>query len=347
VTHKIADNLSQAFLDPPPPVAPLSVLRENPSIRTRILKTLSTARNIFGLRKRYHLNRPLTHDPETFVAAEDLCDGPTGSVPPLGNGNYSPYPNQSSFRLGNWYWNNGVQKSQESFTSLLSIVGDPEFEPQDIRDTKWSEINSTLAANDFDEGERPEWLHEDAGWKRKPINIEIPFHRRMKSPGTQQHVVFDLHYRSVVSVIKEKLANPADDRNFHYEPYEHLWKPTDDSDEARVYGEMYTSPAFQDAHRDLQEGPGEPNCDLPRVVVALMFSSDATQLTSFGNAQLWPCYMFFGNESKYRRCQPSCKLCNHVAYFQKVGFLSAVYYIQFIYPLVDNLASGFLQGYSR
>jgi hypothetical protein len=205
----------------------------------------------------------------------------------------------------------------------VSIVGDPDFDPQDVREANWSKINQTLGANDYDEGDRPEWQNEDAGWKRKPITIDIPFHNRMKVPGTQQRVVFDLHYRSVVSVIKEKLSNPADDAHFHYEPYEYIWKPTDDSDELRVYGEMYASPAFQDAHRELQESPGEPNCELPRVVVALMFSSDATQLTSFGNAQLWPCYMFFGNESKYRRCKPSCKLCNHIAYFQKVSFDSA------------------------
>ena len=50
-----------------------------------------------------------------------------------------------------------------------------------------------------------------------------------------------------------------------------------------------------------------------------MFSSDATQLTSFGNSSLWPCYLYFGNESKYCRYKPSNKLCNHVAYFQKVS----------------------------
>ncbi|KJA18100.1 hypothetical protein HYPSUDRAFT_145489 [Hypholoma sublateritium FD-334 SS-4] len=49
-----------------------------------------------------------------------------------------------------------------------------------------------------------------------------------------------------------------------------------------------------------------------------MFGSDATHLTSFGSAALWPCYMYFGNESKYRRCKPTCNLCNHIAYFQKL-----------------------------
>lgn len=49
-----------------------------------------------------------------------------------------------------------------------------------------------------------------------------------------------------------------------------------------------------------------------------MFWSDTTQLTSFGNAKLWPTYMYFGNESKYRHCKPSLNLSNHVAYFEMV-----------------------------
>ncbi|KIJ58126.1 hypothetical protein HYDPIDRAFT_34472 [Hydnomerulius pinastri MD-312] len=41
-----------------------------------------------------------------------------------------------------------------------------------------------------------------------------------------------------------------------------------------------------------------------------------TQLTSFGDAKLWPLYVFFGNQSKYKRAQPSAHLCSHAAYFQ-------------------------------
>ena len=49
---------------------------------------------------------------------------------------------------------------------------------------------------------------------------------------------------------------------------------------------------------------------------------DTMQLTSFGDAKLWPLYVFFGNQTKYRRGQPSAKLCSHVAYFQTVSTIS-------------------------
>src|ERR1700677_8708 len=79
-----------------------------------------------------------------------------------------------------------------------------------------------------------------------------------------------------------------------------------------------TSPAFVDAHQQLQDSPKEPGCDLPRVVIALMFWSDSTHLASFSNAKIWPLYLFCGNESKYQCCKPSCNLCSHIAYFHKV-----------------------------
>jgi hypothetical protein len=229
---------------------------------------------------------------------------------------FRPYPNETSFRLGNWYWNGGVQKSQEDFQQLLKIVGDESFVSGDVRAANWDKINQQLACNKTD---GVEWLDdEDAGWRTDSVKIHIPFHRFTDKPGCQDYVATDFHHRPLVSVIREKLQNPCDSHLFHYEPYELFWKPTDEHEEVRVHGELYSSPAFIAAHNEVQDLPGE-NCTLPRVVVALMFWSDSTQLTNFGDAQLWPLYMFFGNESKYRRCQPSCNLCQHIAYFEKVS----------------------------
>jgi hypothetical protein len=127
-----------------------------------------------------------------------------------------------------------------------------------------------------------------------------------------------LYHRSLVAVLREKLANVQDSKLFHCEPYELHWTPPHLDVEVAIYGDLYTSPAFHEAHREVQNLPAEPGCDLPRVVAGPMFWSDATQLTSFGNAKLWPTYMYFGNESKYRRCKPSCHLSNHVANFETV-----------------------------
>jgi hypothetical protein len=232
---------------------------------------------------------------------------------------FYPYPNQSAFRLGDWFWNGGAQKSQASFHELMDIIGDPEFQLADVRDVKWDQINKDLGV----EEEEGEWVDEDAGWTRTPFSILVPYQPRRGVPskdlaGPREYAVGDFYHRSLVSVIREKLLGLGADHLFHFEPYKLLWQPTNGSEHIRVQSELYSSPAFIDAHRELQDSPAEPGCDLPRVIVALMFWSDATHLTAFSNTKLWPLYLFFGNESKYRRCKPSCHLCEHVAYFQTV-----------------------------
>ena len=169
-------------------------------------------------------------------------------------------------------------------------------------------------------------MDEDAGWTRTPVTISVPFQSRRGIPpgpgaGPRNYTIEEFRHRNLTSVIKEKVSSLAKCHLFHWEPYELYWQRNNDVAPIRVQGELYTSPAFISAHRELQNSPGEPGCDLPRVVIALMFWSDATQLTAFGNAKLWPLYMFFGNESKYRRCKPTCHLCEHVAYFQTVRYI--------------------------
>lgn len=277
------------------------------------------------MRKFFSDKAPL-HDPEELVTLEQLSPstgapgrpasphGPPSAFP------FHPYPNKTSFRLGDWYWNGGDQKSKKGLKDLIEIVGDPKYNPNDVHKTNWDTIDDALGSSaDRDEGDSVnEWMDHDAGWKQTQIQITVPFHSRMSNPGVRTYASVDLYHRSLVEVIQERLSNSHDAAQFHMEPYELLWKPTEHHKEVKLHGELYTSEAFIETHRELQESPREPDCDLQRVVVSLMFWSDATHLTSFGNAHLWPCYLFLGNESKYRRCKPSCNLCSHVAYFQSV-----------------------------
>jgi Plavaka transposase len=338
---KLRDILPEAVPPLPPPgvddaaLAPSPILRhplpyeQQPIPSTsrllqrhgpRLRRVLETAQNYFGLFRRYVAEKFPTHDPEAEVNTSTLSNIVEGSNTTHSSSDvtqsFGPFPNKSSFRLGDWYWNHGVRKSKEDFKELVNIIGADDFQPAEVRAMQWDKINAQLAINDWDKGE---WVDEDAGWTSVPVTISVPFHRFTDNPGIKDYAVSDFHYRPLVSVIKEKLAKQSDHPHFHYEPYELLWRPPGNGNEVRVHGELYTSPAFIDAHNELQNSPCETGCDLPRVIVALMFWSDATHLTTFGNTTLWPLYMFFGNESKYRRCKPSCNLCEHVAYFEKVS----------------------------
>jgi len=42
-------------------------------------------------------------------------------------------------------WNSGVQKSRASFTELMNIIHDPEFQLEDIQNVKWDQIDGKLA----------------------------------------------------------------------------------------------------------------------------------------------------------------------------------------------------------
>lgn len=324
--------------DPPEAPASLPPVSPDPSVHpnsepivptdhlSKLRQILKSPRNVFGLFRQFFATEFPSHDPDAeLVPQHDLSDiiEETGLLPSTGTLEFGPYPNASSFALGEWFWTTSLQKTKSDFKHLIGIITDPAFRTDDLRDTSWDQIDKQLG----DSGSELDWFDEpDAGWTRTPVTIRVPFaykinkrdRNRPDPVEPQDFVIENFYHRNIVSILKERL-NSTDAHHFHLEPYKLYWQLESWTEPTRVQGEVYTSPAFIDAHNELQESPGEPGCDLPRVVVALMFASDATQLTTFGQARLWPLYMHFGNDSKYRRSKPSLHLCNHVAYFQKVS----------------------------
>ncbi|KAG0695161.1 hypothetical protein DFH29DRAFT_1005684 [Suillus ampliporus] len=205
-------------LPQPPPSVPSSAaqLREfiQPSNLTDVPTTTSpllqstpfrTARNVFGLVHQFFSSTPPSHDPEEAATLLDISSIPTVAPADLDSltephNPFYPYPNHSSFKLGHWYWNGSVQKSHQSFKELLDIVGRPDFDPGDVQRTHWDKINSQLGASIDDEG-GDEWEDEDAGWRKMPIEIEVPFSRNTAQPDARPYVAADLYHRPLVSVI--------------------------------------------------------------------------------------------------------------------------------------------------
>ena len=189
--------------------APLSVL-------SRVRKILKSSRNIFGLFRQYHATHFPEHDPDQNIAVDEMDTNPdmnpdTSSTPPIDT--YHPYPNQTSFLLGEWYWNDGVKNSQSSFSNLLDIIGHPEFQPEDVTKTNWRCINTQLGnsmddhgPNDLEDGWEDEVI--DGDWVNTPIKIRVPFHKRMLHPGQEEFMAGTLHHRKLVSVIQEKVSSP-------------------------------------------------------------------------------------------------------------------------------------------
>ena len=295
------------------PEPPLPMAMPSPGQRSRRLDSMPNAFQVF--RRYYAVDFP-SHDPDEGLPLAYFSDIARQTS---NKTSYSPYPNKSSFLLGEWFWHKGIQKSIKDFNALLQVLKDPDFSVDDIENTQWNLIHNQLGSSGSNE-RNTSWPNDaDAGWIKEPITLTVPFHKQMAHPGNKIFQAGDFYRRSITEVMRERIAS-ADGHHFHYEPYELYWQPRLEHQPIRIFGELYTSPEFLRIHQELQNSPPEPGCTLPRVVVGLIFSSDVTHLSRFGDAKLWPVYLFFGNDSKYRRCKPSCHLCNHVAYLQAVVF---------------------------
>ncbi|TFK17414.1 hypothetical protein FA15DRAFT_661464 [Coprinopsis marcescibilis] len=258
-------------------------------------------------------------------------------IKPLG-----PFPNASAFELANCYFKGCQDLSIMGFHDLLNVLRHPQFSLADAINPNWNNIISS-----FQHQEKPpqsstddgldEWV-DNAGWQTTPITIQVPFHKTMQGRGIEEKEVGTLHHRNILLVLAERVRSATDGPHFHYELYElhcdvEVLEGESNAAGVHVHGELYTSDAFVEAHRELQLSPPVEGCNLEQVIAALMFSSNSTNLTDFGPAKLWPCYMFFGNESKYCRSKPSLHLGEHIAYLDTWEIL-----------LGDNLVSAMKDG---
>ncbi|KIM51965.1 hypothetical protein SCLCIDRAFT_142181 [Scleroderma citrinum Foug A] len=192
----------------------------------RALRFFTTLANSFGLSHRYYGNRFPTHDPEDATMLQHLTLTPSVVDDRDSAGRDSalfyPYPNRSSYLLGDWYWNGRIQKSKESFRNLIKIVGNPEFWPGNINTTRWDFINAQLRAGAEENG--PGQSFEGASWTKTAVTIKVLFHKQTAKPEVYDYHVGDMYHRTLISVIREKLANPRHDELFHYQPYNLLWQ---------------------------------------------------------------------------------------------------------------------------
>lgn len=107
-------------------------------------------------------------------------------------------------------------------------------------------------------------------------------------------------------------------KEFHWQPFKNFWQPPDpQAPPQRVFDELYSSSAFLDADQELQNTPNTDD-NLPRAIAALMVWSDATHVAQFGQAKLWPIYVYFGNLSKYTRCKPTAHSGHQAGYLKSV-----------------------------
>lgn len=306
--------------EPPPPLSPAPEPEPAPLPRVRLIvrDRLVTEANCFGVKRDYP-RRP-TYDPDSTLDLDDLASTPihdysqgeVASLPSEEKPPYWPHRNASAHIFMSWL-NNGVShKSEAELTKLVKSV----FESDTFNR---SELEGFDAHRENMRLDRALQDSEKAGFKEASVNIEVP-----SGDETQRAGIFTvpgLLYRSLTGVIKEAFSGHLGPRH-HLSPFRHIHVSPDNETETRLYDEVYTSDAFIEANEEVQirgeVPPDEPECRREKVVAAVMFSSDATHLTSFGNAKAWPIYLMLGNLSKYIRAQPGSGAMHHVAYIPSV-----------------------------
>ncbi|TFK49657.1 hypothetical protein OE88DRAFT_1632605 [Heliocybe sulcata] len=223
-----------------------------------------------------------------------------------------PYPNLSSWLYAHHYWTSSNSKSLADREQMQELLTSELFRADDIKGVDFRRLDKVL-----DETPLP-WQDRNNGWIQSTITIDaIP---DLPPDIDVEGIHFEIPgfwHRSITGVIRSVFGHDTVSHNFHLHPFERLCAKTDDESNAgiqRVFDELYTTQAWLDADAELQNSPQEPDCERPRAIAALMFASDSTHLAQFGQAKLWPAYMYFGNQSKYERCQPQSHAAHHVAY---------------------------------
>ncbi|KAF9032603.1 hypothetical protein BJ165DRAFT_1604790 [Panaeolus papilionaceus] len=196
----------------------------------------------------------------------------------------SPYPNKTIELIMSWYYMASNTKSLNDLNVLIrNVILSDDFNKKDLKNFDAAKAVQTL--DNVTNSNEP--LTD--GWKRASIALPLPYPRCKN--------------------------NSEDNAPVHI--VEEYWKPDPNSPPERIYSELYNSNALLQEHESIRQQP-RPGCNLETVVMPIMQWSDATHLTSFGNASLWPIYLYNGYQSKYSRSKPTSFAAHHVAYIPKL-----------------------------
>lgn len=288
-----------------------------------------TPTNIFGLYREYRAAPGPTLIPDENTTLDDFVLPESGNHPTVQVSSKAevdkalldvvhPFPNLTSFWFRKHHLDH-ANNSQSAMSKFQKLLLHPRFNATDVEDYNIEKIDSIIVNGMHIRTQSSLNVPRGGEWTETRVQIDVPLSTKESLSPALPVQISGLHHRKLTTVIKTSLSNPSTMKKVHLEPYRSFWTRPGTSTTERIFDEVYTSDAMLKAHDDLQRQPRESGCDLERVVLALLFASDATHPTNFGQAKLWPLYMAFGNISKYDRCKPGLSLMEHVAYFPSVS----------------------------
>ena len=327
--------------------------RDQPELVTERPNAYRTTPDSYGVLREYHCGRPsITPDELYSVAtvsdspylATDPEDSPPSTstyLSPLQTfyrattfateSLFAPFRNASIYRLMTWFYNSSNTKSMTELNSLIKdVILAPDFKPEDFVGFSASKEREVMDC--YQETGSSPFAFDDT-WIKGTVEISLPCDGVKQNEADAPKFSVEVHYRKILDVVKAALSEPAAEK-FHTFPFKEFWQPAPDEPEERIYSEIYTANRWNEEYEKIyatnQKGP---HPDLKAFLVGLMIWSDSTGLAQFGNAQLWPIYLYLGNQLKYYRAKPSSFAAHHIAYMPKVKVLQYIWiydYLNFI-----------------
>ncbi|KAI0323530.1 hypothetical protein GY45DRAFT_1349767 [Cubamyces sp. BRFM 1775] len=181
------------------------------------------------------------------------------------------------------------------------------------------------------------------GWIESSVKIPLPKARKkFKSEAEVPTLdVGGIFHRRLTDLIKCVAEDTWFAERYHWHPHVLFWVPTaqhSDGDEAgdsaealpprsqdpqsppsppiRVFTDVYNSDCARAEYEKIKSQPRheDDHEDVEYAPFPILLWSDATHLSSFGSAYMWPIYMYCGALSKYVRGMPTEFAAQHLAY---------------------------------
>jgi hypothetical protein len=286
-----------------------------------------TPPNKFGIYRIYP-QRP-TQDPDDEVPVTARCAAPTfetGEPPSVAprrtiiedvpENPFGPFLNWSTSLLMRW-WIAHKTHSLEVLQSLYDdVLAQEKFKLEEIRAPPFN-AKAEMARLD----KSANMQDAEDGWIVDSVSIPVPCEGVQQEEATaHRYKVEGILHRKFMPVIRAACLE-ATSKLWNLTPYKVMYISGPNAQPQRVQQEMYTSDCMYGDYVEISRRPDikrhYPGVEI--VIVGLMIWSDATHLTSFGTASLWPIYLFFGNLSKYIRERPSKRAAHHMAYIPKLA----------------------------
>ena len=327
--------IPQRFLDELPPAPPYIPDDDDISFvsESDVHPPFRTEEDSYGVFREYLHGSP-SITPDLYHSLIDITDSPYLALDPSNPGPhclaniitltgtkfFEPFPNPSTFRLMSWFYRPSITKSITELNTLVQdVILAPDFNSQDLVGFNAAKGNKLMDAYQVKSPDGPTPFSFNDTWLEGSVEIPLPCDGfKFSSEADAPTFTVKFRYRKIMEVLKAAHAEKAADK-FHTFPFKAYWKPSPDAPEERIYSEIFTGDSwnaeFMNIINNVRNGE---NSGLEQFIIGLLIWSDGTALAQFGNAEMWPIYLYVGNQSKYERPKPNSQNSHHIAYLPKV-----------------------------